>query len=78
MVCLAIDMSLALAHYWLTLVVAQESGTYGLPAEMLEMHQELTSAHKLVAHLKIELDAARSQLEIFRWRCLACQLLSLT
>ena len=66
--------SLLADTHWL----AQGSGSHGLPAEMLQMHQELTSAHKLVAHLKIELDAARSQLEIFRWTCLACHLLSMT
>ncbi|KAL0055976.1 hypothetical protein WJX82_006293 [Trebouxia sp. C0006] len=38
----------------------------GQPAEMLRMQQELTAAHKLVAHLKIELDAAHSRLDIFR------------
>ena len=58
--------------------LAQGYGPHELPTEMLQRHQELTSAHKLVAHLKIELDAARSQLEIFRWRCRAWLLLPLT
>ncbi len=38
----------------------------GQPAEMLHMQQELAAAHKLVAHLKIELDAAHGRLDIFR------------
>ncbi len=37
---------------------------------MLRMQQELTAAHKLVAHLKIELDAAHGRLEIFRLQLL--------
>ncbi len=44
----------------------QGSRHEGLPAEMLRMQQELTAAHKLVAHLKIELDAAHGRLDIFR------------
>lgn len=46
--------------------VAQGAGQQAQPAEMLRMQQELTAAHKLVAHLKIELDAAHGQLNIFR------------
>ena len=37
---------------------------------MLRMQQELTAAHKLVAHLKIELDAAHGRLDIFRLQLL--------
>ncbi len=48
----------------------QGSGHEGQPAEMLRMQQELTAAHKLVAHLKIELDAAHGRLEIFRLQLL--------
>ncbi|DBB03911.1 TPA: hypothetical protein ACH3X1_012996 [Trebouxia sp. C0004] len=38
----------------------------GQPAEMMCVQQELAAAHKLVARLKIELDAAHSRLDIFR------------
>ena len=44
----------------------QGSRHEGQPAEMLRMQQELAGAHKLVAHLKIELDAAHGRLDIFR------------
>ena len=36
----------------------------------MRMQQELTAAHKLVAHLKIELDAAHGRLDIFRLQLL--------
>ena len=48
----------------------QGSRHEGQPAEMLRMQQELTAAHKLVAHLKIELDAAHGRLDIFRLQLL--------
>ena len=37
------------------------------PTDMLRLHHELAAAHKLVAHLKIELEAANGKIDILRW-----------
>ena len=37
------------------------------PTEALRLQQELVSSHKLVAHLKIELEAANGKIDILRW-----------
>ena len=54
----------------------QGSRHEGQPADMLRMQQELTASHKLVAHLKIELDAAHGRLDIFRLQLLLFSTLS--
>lgn len=36
------------------------------PTQFLHLQQELAAAHKLVAHLKIELEAANGKIDILR------------
>lgn len=47
-------------------MLVQGVGANVQPTEILRLQQELVAAHKLVAHLKIELEAANGKIDILR------------